>query len=231
MGLRMTAGTLHGLGVGPGDPELLTLKALRILRGVPVVAYPAPEGGESFARAIVAAHIAPEQGEIRIDVPMRPGPEPAAIYDEGAARIAERLEDGRDVAVLCEGDPFTYGSFAYLHDRLAHRFPVQVVPGVSSPMACAALAGRPLARRDEPLTLLPATLPDEALAARLASGDALAIMKVGRHLPRVKRLVSRSGREAVFVRRATLPDACACPLEAAGEAAPYFSMVLVGARP
>ncbi len=136
------SGRLYGIGVGPGDPELMTLKAVRVLAEAPVVAYPAPDKGESSARKIAAAHIPAGRIEIAIRVPMRPGPEPAAIYDDAAKEIAAHLEAGRDVAVLCEGDPLFYGSFIYLHDRLAHRFPTTVVPGVSSLTACAAAADR-----------------------------------------------------------------------------------------
>src|ERR1700746_2549255 len=107
-------GRLYGLGVGPGDPELLTLKALRLLQAVPVVAYPAPERGDSFARSIVAAWIEDHQREIAIRIPMRPGPLPAEIYDVAAGELAAELERGHDVALLCQGDPLFYGSFVNL---------------------------------------------------------------------------------------------------------------------
>ena len=136
------SGTVYGLGVGPGDPELLTLKALRILRAAPVIAYPAPETGDSFARQIVAPHLPGGQQEIAIRMPLGDGQFPkAAVYDAAAAAIAGRVADGLDVAVLCEGDPFFYGSFMYLYARLVVSCPVQVVPGVSSLMACADVAG------------------------------------------------------------------------------------------
>ena len=132
-------GTLYGLGVGPGDPELLTLKALRILRAAPVLAYPAPPKGESMARAIAAPHLQGGQIEIVIRMPLDAARFPAEeIYAAAARDIAEHLEAGRDVAALCEGDPFFYGSFMYLFGRLAPAHSVEVVPGVSSPMACAA---------------------------------------------------------------------------------------------
>jgi len=225
------SGRLYGIGVGPGDPELMTLKAVRILADVPVVAYPAPDEGESSARAIAASFIAAGREEIPIRVPMRPGPEPAAIYDRAAAAIAHHLDAGRDVAVLCEGDPFFYGSFAYLHDRLASRFPCSVVPGVSSLTACAAAGGRPLVRRDQTLAILPATLSDPELKRRLAVFDAAAIVKVGRHLARLLPLLAHLGLtgRGTYVAHATRGDERVLPLaECEGIEAPYFSMILIG---
>ncbi|MDZ3838390.1 MAG: SAM-dependent methyltransferase, partial [Rhodospirillales bacterium] len=127
------SGTLYGLGIGPGDPDLITVKAKAILAEVPVIAYPAPEGGESLVRAIADAHIPAGRAEIVISTPMNAGKFPAHdVYDRYAAVIGEHLDAGRDVAVLCEGDPFLYGSFMYLYQRLAPSHPTRVVPGVSS---------------------------------------------------------------------------------------------------
>ena len=174
---------VYGLGVGPGDPELLTLKALRLLRAAPVIAYPAPDSGDSFARSIVAPHLPGGQKEIAIRMPLGDGSYPKAdIYDRAARDILAEVRAGRDVAVLCEGDPFFYGSFMYLHARLARECAVTIVPGVSSLMACAAMAGVPLSARNESLIVVPAPLPDEALRARLSNGSAAAVVKVGRHL-------------------------------------------------
>ena len=145
---QTVSGRFYGIGVGPGDPELMTLKAVRILSETPVIAYPAPNSGESSARAIAARFIPVGRIEIAIRVPMRVGPVPLEAYQRAADEIAGHLDAGRDVAVLCEGDPFFYGSFMYLHDALAGRFPSTIVPGVSSLTACAAASGRPLVRRD-----------------------------------------------------------------------------------
>src|SRR5271169_6642364 len=120
----MTTGRLYGLGLGPGDPELVTLKALRLLRAAPVVAYPAPDHGDSFARHIVAEWLDRGQREIAIRFPMRPGPLPAAIYETAAAQLAAVLDAGDDVAYLCQGDPLFYGSFAGILARLATRYTV-----------------------------------------------------------------------------------------------------------
>jgi precorrin-2/cobalt-factor-2 C20-methyltransferase len=225
------SGTVYGLGVGPGDPELLTLKALRILRAAPVIAYPAPETGDSFARQIVAPHLPGGQQEIAIRMPLGDGQFPKAeIYAGATAAIVALGAAGRDVAVLCEGDPFFYGSFLYLYERLVERCPVQVVPGVSSLMACASVAGLPLARRNETLTVVPAPLPDDALRTRLAVVEALAIIKVGRHLGRIRRLLTDCARldGACLVERATLATQRIAALRDLGDdVAPYFSMVLV----
>jgi precorrin-2/cobalt-factor-2 C20-methyltransferase len=223
-------GTLYGLGVGPGDPELMTLKAVRLLGQVPVIAYPAAGDGDSSARAIAAGFIPPGATEIAIKVPMRPGRIPVEIYDAAAERIADHLAAGRDVAVLCEGDPLFYGSFMYLHDRLASRFPCLVVPGVSSLTACAASAGQPLAGRNAVLTVLPATLDDADLTARLENTEAAAIIKVGRHLPRLRALIEACGltARATYVEHASRPDEKVLPLANIGNAeAPYFSMILI----
>lgn len=228
------SGTIYGLGVGPGDPELITLKAWRILRRAAIVAYPAPEEGPSFARRIVASFLSPVQIELPIRIPMEAARFPAqAVYDRAADAIAEHSAAGRDVAVLCQGDPFFYGSFMYLFGRLAERCAVEIVPGVSSLGACAAAAGFPLAARNDALIVLPATLSDDALAHRLESCDAAAIIKLGRHFARVRDLLGRLGLadKARYVEHASLANARLLPLDAVDPAAaPYFSMILLHRR-
>ena len=224
-------GTLYGLGIGPGDPELITLKALRILKSVAVVAYPAPETGDSLARSIAAPHLSGGQTEIGIRTPMTPGNFPADdVYDRYAAEIAAHLKQKRDVAVLCEGDPFLYGSFMYIFARLAGDHDVEVVPGVSSLGAVAACAGRPLVSRNQVLSIVPAPLDEDDLFQRLAGTDAAAIMKVGRHLEKVKRVLARLGWEAgaQYVEHASMADEKVAPLTEVNDgSAPYFSMILV----
>jgi precorrin-2/cobalt-factor-2 C20-methyltransferase len=227
----VSASTAWGLGVGPGDPELLTLKALRLLRAAPVVAYPAPLGGESFARAIVAAHLSGGQKEIAIEVPMETARHPAReVYDRAAAAIGAELERGRDVAILCQGDPFFYGSFMYLFERLARRHRVEIVPGVSSLTACAAAARLPLARRNDALSVIPAPLDEGELERRVLEADAAAVIKLGRHFDKVRRVLTRLGRagDAIYVEHATLASQRVLPLaEVTPDAVPYFAMVLV----
>ena len=230
------AGKLYGVGLGPGDPELMTLRAHRLIAGATVVAYPALAGGESFARAIAAGAIAPGAREIVMDVPMSVERAPAlAAYDRGAAEIADALDGGDNVVCLCEGDPFFYGSFMYLFARLSGRYEVEVVPGVTSIAACAARAGRPLVARNERLTVLPGPLPEAELRARIEGAESVAIMKVGRHLSKIRGVIEGLGltAEAVYVERASLAEEIVCPLAQAPEKAPYFSMILLtkGADP
>jgi precorrin-2/cobalt-factor-2 C20-methyltransferase len=229
----VTTGRLYGLGLGPGDPELVTLKALRLLRAAPVIAYPAPETGDSFARRIVAEWLVPAQREIAIRFPMRPGPPPAEIYRDAAAEIAAILETGADVVYLCQGDPLFYGSFAGLLEPLAGRYPVVVVPGVSSPAACAAATVTPLVQRDEVLSVIPATLGEEELARRIAAADAAAIVKLGRHFSKLRRVLEtlRLLDDAVYVEHASWPSERVMPLAAVDPASvPYFATALVRRR-
>jgi len=223
-------GRLYGLGLGPGDPELVTLKALRLLRAAQVVAYPAPKGGDSFARSIVAEWITPAQREIAIPFPMRPGPPPAALYDDAAEIIAAALDAGEDVAFLCQGDPFFYGSFAPIFTRLAARYPVTIAPGVSSLVACAAAAATPLVQRDETVTVIPATLPEAELARRLAECDSAAIIKLGRHAAKVQHALGGLGLlgDAIYVERASQArERVARFAEIDPASVPYFAMALV----
>lgn len=228
-------GTLYGVGVGPGDPELITLKALRILKETDVLAWPALLEGPSLAREIAAPHLDGHHREIPIRMPMDANRFPAqAIYDRAAQEIGAALDADEDVAVLCEGDPFFYGSFMYLFGRLADAYRVEVVPGVSSLMATAAAAHAPLAARNEVLSVLPAPIPQEALVARLKDVDAAAIIKVGRHLPKVRMALESAGllENARYIGHATMNEKqIVAPLsDFSQERAPYFSMVLVHRR-
>ncbi|MFZ1414330.1 MAG: precorrin-3B C(17)-methyltransferase [Defluviicoccus sp.] len=228
-------GTLYGLGIGPGDPELITLKARDILARVPVIAYPAPEGGESLVRALAAPHVPSGVIEIVIETPMAADRFPAReAYARACATLAQHLDAGRDVAVLCEGDPFLYGSFMYVFERLAGTYPAQVVPGVSSLTAVAARAGVPIVERNETLVVLPATLPAAELEARLARAEAAVVMKVGRHVEKVRAIVQGLGlmAGAWYVERATMANERVLPLAAVdAKVAPYFSTILVRRPP
>jgi precorrin-2/cobalt-factor-2 C20-methyltransferase len=224
-------GTLYGLGVGPGDPELLTLKAVRLIKSSPVIAYPAPDTGDSLARAIAAPHIPDGREEIIIRTPMIAGQFPANdVYDHYSIEISEHLKAGRDVAVLCEGDPFLYGSFMYVFSRLAEEYPFEVVPGVSSLGACAAAAGAPLVSRSQILSVVPATVDEEVLKQRIQQSEAVAVMKVGRHLEKVCRVLDELDlkEQAIYVEHASMDNQQVLKLDDVGFAtAPYFSMVLV----
>ena len=226
-------GRLFGIGVGPGDPELLTLKALRLLRAAPVVAYPAPEQGDSFARSIVATWLENGQREIAIRIPIQPGLPPAAIYDAAAAELATELDRGNDVALLCQGDPFFYGSFIHLFARLAGRYRIEIVPGVPSITACAAAASTPLVTRDEALAVIPATISEAEIARRLGESDAAAIVKLGRHLPKIRRVLRELDLldNALYIERATLPNQRVAAFSDVDTGhVPYFSMALIRRR-
>ena len=224
-------GTLYGLGVGPGDPELLTLKAVRLINDCQVIAYPAPDVGDSLAHSNAAPYIPEGRQEIVIRTPMIAGKFPANdVYDYYANEISTCLKQGKDVAVLCEGDPFLFGSFMYIFRRLTNEFPVQVIPGVSSVGACAAAAGVPLVSRNQVLSILPAPLPEAVLKDRIMDADAAAIMKIGRHLDKVKRVIDELGLTsgAKYVEHATMGNQKICALSKSTEInAPYFSMILI----
>lgn len=229
-------GVLYGVGLGPGAPDLITLRAARLIEAASVVAYPTLAGAASFARSIAADLIAPGVQEIVMDVPMSVERAPAQdAYDKGAAEIAATLDAGQDVVCLCEGDPFFYGSFMYLFARLSANYQVEVVPGVTSVTACAARAAMPLAARNERLTVLPGPLPEDELRARIEGAESVVIMKVGRHLSKIRGVIDALGLtgDAVYVERATLPEEVVLPLADAPEKAPYFSMILLtkGADP
>lgn len=235
----MSVGKLIGVGVGPGDPELMTLKAMRALREADVIAHFAKAGNASHARAIAAPHMHPEVTELPLLYPVTTelpkcsdGYRDALrdFYDEAAAKIAAQLEAGRAVAVICEGDPLFYGSYMHLHARLASRFPTEIVAGVTGMSGCWSAAGMPIAQGDDVFTVLPATLPEDELARRLRDADAAVVMKVGRHLPKLRRALQTSGRlaRAIYVERGTMADAKMIPLAAKpGDDAPYFAVVLV----
>jgi precorrin-2/cobalt-factor-2 C20-methyltransferase len=233
------AGKLIGVGVGPGDPELITLKAICALAEANVVAHFAKAGNPSHARTIAAQHLRPQVTELPLLYPVTTELPKCSdsyrdalrdFYDQGAASIAAHLEAGRVVAVICEGDPLFYGSYMHLHTRLAPRFPVEIVAGVTGMSGCWSAAGTPIAQGDDIFTVLPATLPEDELARRFSETNAAVVMKVGRHLPKVRRALKTSGRlpRAVYVERGTMADAKMTPLAAKpDDDAPYFAIVLV----
>ncbi|GIE93222.1 precorrin-2 C(20)-methyltransferase [Paractinoplanes rishiriensis] len=232
-------GRLYGVGVGPGDPELITVKAARLISAAGVVAYHAARHGRSNARAIAAAYLHDGQIEEALIYPIttettdHPGGYQGAIddfYAESAAKLAAHLDAGRDVVVLAEGDPFFYGSYMHMHKRLAPRYDATVVPGVTSVSAASAALGRPLMERDEVLTILPGTLPAAELAAHLAGTDSAAVMKLGRTFPNVRDALERAGRlpDAWYVERATTAEERTAPVtEVDPESVPYFSLALL----
>jgi precorrin-2/cobalt-factor-2 C20-methyltransferase len=226
---KMNHGTLYGVGVGPGDPELMTVKAWRLVSTARVIAYLSANGGESTSRRIAAPFIDDATKEIAIDMPMRIEREPAqAAYDHGAARIAEHLRAGDDVVFLCEGDPFFYGSFMYVFERLSDTFNTIIVPGVTSVSASAAVIRQPLCERDESLKVLPATMREEDLHRELSNSHAAAILKVGRHLPKIKRVLSALHLEGTAIEHATQDNQVIRDLSQIEEnTLPYFTTIIV----
>jgi precorrin-2/cobalt-factor-2 C20-methyltransferase len=230
---------LIGVGVGPGDPELLTFKAVRALKGADVVVHFAKAGNASNARAIVASHLTPGVTELPLIYPVTtelPKSAPTycsklgQFYDGAAAAVAAHLDAGRTVAVLCEGDPLFYGSYMHLQVRLGARYPTDVIAGVTGMSGCWSAVGTPMVQGDDVFTVLPGTLPESELARRLADADAAVVMKLGRHLPKVRRALACAGQldRAIYVERGTMADAVVKPLAAKpDDDAPYFAVVLV----
>ncbi len=238
----MTVGRLFGVGIGPGDPELLTVKATRVIAEAPVVAFFAKAGRRGNARGIVDGWLKPSHVELPLFYPMTteshfddlPYREALAeFYEESAAAISGHLEAGRDVALLSEGDPLFYGSFMHLFVRLRERFLVTIVPGVSSICGAWGAAQTAMTWGDDSLVVLPATLPLGELTRRLELADAAIIMKIGRNFSRAREALARTGmaERAIYVERATMAGESVMPLCAkSDEAAPYFSLILVPGR-
>jgi len=236
------SGTLHILGLGPGDPELVTLRAARLLRESPVYACFSKRGRVGNARTIAAPHLNPAAEELRFEYPFttdlavedaRYPLEMGAFYDRCAAAVAEHLRAGRDVALLCEGDPFLYGSAMYLFDRLRAAHPVAVTPGITAMSGCWSRAGLPMVHGDDVLSVLPATLPAGELAEGLRRCDAAVVMKLGRNLPKLRAVLAELGLtgRAVYAERGTMPEERILPLaERDDSPAPYFSLVLIQGR-
>jgi precorrin-2 C20-methyltransferase/precorrin-3B C17-methyltransferase len=235
-------GRLYGVGLGPGDPSLMTVRAVRVIAGADVIAYHSARHGRSIARSIAAEHLRPDHIEEALVYPVttgttdHPGGYQGAMedfYAESAARLAAHLDAGRTVAVIAEGDPLFYGSYMHMHKRLAGRYPTEVIPGVTSVSAAAARLGTPLVEGEEVLTILPGTLPEEELTARLASADSAVVMKLGRTFPAVRRAIERSGRlaDARYVERATMSGELTGALaDTDPESVPYFAVAVLPSR-
>ncbi|HEY1362378.1 MAG TPA: precorrin-2 C(20)-methyltransferase [Xanthobacteraceae bacterium] len=233
------SGKLIGVGIGPGDPELLTLKAVRALRTAHVIAHFAKAGRTGHARGVVAEHVQAGAEELPLHYPVtteigKETPEYRTLirsfFDASAAAVASRLDAGRTVAVLSLGDPLFYGSYMHLHVRLASRYPTEVIAGVTGMSGCWSSVGTPIAQGDDVLGVIPATLPEPELARRMRDIDAAVVMKLGRHLPKVRRVLEQAGRleRAIYVERGTLPGATAMRLaDKRDDQAPYFALVLV----
>jgi precorrin-2/cobalt-factor-2 C20-methyltransferase len=230
----MRRGKLIGLGVGPGDPELLTVKAVGVLGHAQAIAFIAAAGRTSRAREIAGRHIRPGTRELIAVMPMNQDQEATGrAYTQLVTGIVSELGQGHDVVFLCEGDPLLFGSFAHLLPRLGNRFECEVIPGITSISAAAAAAQIPLGLQDEPIALIPATVPPARLAALLRECDRAVVMKVGRHLEKVRDALdkARMSDGAVLVENATLQGQRVRPLSYVTEAqVPYFSLILAGRK-
>lgn len=236
------AGTLFGVGLGPGDPELVTVKAARLIAAADVVAYHCAQHGRSIARTIAGPYLREGQLEECLTYPVttetatHPGGYTGAIeefYTEAAERLAVHLAAGRDVVLLAEGDPLFYSSYMHMHKRLAGRFTAEVVPGVTSPSAASAAAGTPLVQHEDVLTVLPGGLDADTMARHLADADAAVVMKIARRFGTVRDALKQSGRldDALFVERASTGVETVRPVaDVDGDTVPYMSLVLVPGR-
>ncbi|HWU01458.1 MAG TPA: precorrin-2 C(20)-methyltransferase [Novosphingobium sp.] len=245
MSVAASVGVIHGVGLGPGAPDLLSVRADRLVRGTRHIAYFRKAGRPGQARRIVEGMLRADTVEIAMEYPVTteiPLTDPqynaclSAFYAQCTSRLAELSRAGEDVVVLCEGDPFFYGSFMHLHTRLGGLAPVQVVPGITGMAGAWNATGMPITWGDDVLTVAMATLPEEELARRIHDTDALVVMKIGRNLPKLRRAVAAAGREdaAWLVEHAAMPGQKVTPLAQATRIAPYFSILLIhgqGRRP
>jgi precorrin-2/cobalt-factor-2 C20-methyltransferase len=231
-------GKLIGVGTGPGDPELLTIKAVRAIEAADVVAYFAKQGNSSNARRIVADLMTGQIEEqlgypVTTEIDRRHDDYKSAtngFYGDAAARVAAHLDAGRTVAVLSEGDPLFYGSYMHIHVRLSKLYPTEVIPGVTAMSGCWSAAGLPLVQGDDILSVLPGTLDEVDLRSRLDNTDGAVIMKVGRNLPKIRRAIEAAGRleDAVYVERGTMEGGLSMRLaDKPDDIAPYFALILL----
>lgn len=233
------SGILYGLGLGPGDPELVTMKSVRLLGEADIVAYPTAKAGTGVSLSIVQPYLTPAHELLPLVYPVTAGPEADApdyraridaFYDETAEQMAAELSKGRKVALACVGDPFFYGSFMFWYARLAHRFETLVVPGISSILAGPVAAGTPLCFRTQTVTVIPGTLPEDEIVCRLKAADAAVIMKLGRTFAKVRRALDAAGLldKATYIERASMEAERVLPAaDVEAGSSPYFSIVMV----
>ena len=246
MSVSEQKGRLYGVGLGPGDPELVTLKSMKVLQSAPVVAWFAKRGKKGHARTIADGLIPQNAIELPLVYPVTteiPHTDPdynrqlAAFYDEASATLAGHLSAGRDVALLCEGDPLFYGSFMHPYIRLKDRFDVTICPGITGMSGCWTATGIPVTWGDDVLSVVPGTLPRDELKKRLALADAVVVMKLGKNFQKVRDLLEEEGllSRAFYVERGTMAGEIIMPLSDKTDGqAPYFSMIIVpgeGRRP
>ncbi|WP_294352617.1 precorrin-2 C(20)-methyltransferase [uncultured Sphingomonas sp.] len=244
MSLPLPAGTIHGVGLGPGAADLMSVRADRLVRAARHVAYFRKAGRAGRARRLVDGMLHADAVEFAMDYPVTTEIPVGPAYNDCLSRFYARCTDhlarlalaGEDVVVLCEGDPFFYGSFMHLHARLLGQVPVAVVPGITGMSGAWTASGVPITWGEDVLTVATATLPEEELTRRIVDTDALVVMKIGRHLPKLRRAVEVAGRltDAWLVEYAAMPEQRVRRLAEVGDEAPYFSILLIhgqGRRP
>lgn len=234
-----TRGTLYGIGVGPGDARLLTLRAAALIQTVDVVAYFAKKNRLGNARKIVSPLLKPGQHELKFEYPVTDEipadhddyrTQIGAFYADTAATLEQHLKSGQSVGLLSEGDPFFYGSFMHMWRRLDEVVPVEVVPGVTGMSGCWTRANAPIAWGDDVLTVIPGTLDETRLKERLAASDATVIMKIGTNFAKVRRAIEGAGllQRAIYVERGTMENERILPLRDCSDViGTYFSMVII----
>lgn len=240
-----TRGTIHGVGLGPGAQDLMSVRADRLVRGARHIAFFRKPGRPGQARRIVEGMLRDDAVEFAMEYPVTteiPVADPryndrlGGFYAECTDHLAALSASGEDVVVLCEGDPFFYGSFMHLHSRLTGIAPVRVVPGITGMSGAWTASGTPITWGEDVLTVLTATMPEDELTRRIGDTDALVVMKIGRHLSKLRRAVAAAGRDhaAWLVEYAAMPDQRVTRLCDAGATVPYFSILLIhgeGRRP
>jgi precorrin-2/cobalt-factor-2 C20-methyltransferase len=238
-------GTIYGVGLGPGAPDLLSVRADRLVRNGRHIAYFRKAGRSGHARRIAQGLLRDDAIELAMEYPVTteiPLSDPryneslSAFYADCTDRLLAIAQTGEDVVVLCEGDPFFYGSFMHLHSRLADLAPVEVVPGITGMAGAWHATGVPITWGDDVLTIAMATLPEDELVRRIRDTDALVVMKIGRHLPKLRRAVTAAGRAdaAWLVEHAAMPGQRVTRLADADTITPYFAILLIhgqGRRP
>lgn len=242
----MTAGTVYCLGLGPGDPDLMTVKADRLLRQARHVAFFRKAGRKGQARQIVDGRLPECAIEFAMEYPITteiPFTDPeynrqlSEFYERCASHLRVLAQAGEDIIVLCEGDPFFYGSFMHLYTRLKDDVPVDIVPAITGMSASWTATGQPVTWGDDVLTVLMGTLPYEDLTRRIADSDAVVIMKIGRNIEKVRDALraARKYDAAWLVEYASMPGQTVQKLsDAEGKVTPYFSIIIVhgqGRRP
>lgn len=235
----MANGILYGIGVGPGDPELLTMKAVKAIGEADIIAYPTANGTKSNAKTTIEPYLKSTHQLMPLTYPVTAGPiaDSAAyqqlmqtFYDQTAAELDRELATGKTVAIICAGDPFVFGSYMYWHARLAEKFETIVIPGISSILAAPVSLGMPLCHREDIVSIIPGTLSEAEISKALVGAGSAVIMKLGRTFEKVRRAVAAAGLtdNAYLVERATMSGERILPISMVNAAeVPYFSLVVI----